>query len=110
MADGNFLALMGLDVQLLTAGASGGLFRAMFARQKAVDAVSSIAAGAVVSNYTAATLVTIIASTELVGLKIALPLLLAGFGSGFFAFLIAEVVSAKFRAKFGSDDNARPPN
>ena len=107
MPDGNFLSAFGLDPQLLTAGAGGGLVKALIGKQKVLDAMASMTVGAMTANYVGAPFASLLGSVELFGLRMNLRPEVGAFFAGIFAFWIVERIGNLLRKKFG-DEGSQP--
>lgn len=104
MADGNFLASIGIDPQLITAGAAGGMVKALIGKQRVLDSIASMVVGAMVSNYAGVPFATMLSGIEIAGLRLNLRPEVGGFFAGIFAFAIVAAIGTKLRDKFGADD------
>jgi hypothetical protein len=101
MADGNFLAALGIDTQLVTAGAAGGLVKALIGKQKVVDGMASMIVGAMVANYAGGPMAAMLSAVEVFGTRLSLRPEVGGFFVGIFAFALVAGVGAKLRERFG---------
>lgn len=106
--DGNWLGQVGVDTQLVTAGAAGGLARALVARQKLVDALASIVVGAILANYAAVPAATMLSKIEVNGLRFDVQPALGGVFLGVFSYLIIEATTKWLRGKLGQKEDPKP--
>lgn len=99
MSSGNFLSGLGLDPQLISAGLGGGLLKALVWRQRVVDAISSMIAGAVAANWLGRPAASVLSSVEMLGIKVNIAPEVGGFFVGIFAFAIVELLAKLLRDK-----------
>lgn len=99
MSDGNIFSDLGLNLQLLTAGASGGLVKSLFDKSRPLDSMGAVAAGGLTANFFAGSAAQLASSGAMFGYKIQLDAGAAGFFVGLFAFWIVGWLAARLRAK-----------
>lgn len=100
---GNLLMQIGLDIKLLTAGAAGGLVKAIFDHSKVIDGTLSMVAGSLTANYFGAPFAQLVASGAVFGMKLNITDGVAGFFVGMFAVTIVGILAAKLRSKIDGE-------
>ncbi len=101
--DGNFLAAIGFDPQLLTAGSCGGLVKAIFDKSKIFDSVTTMIAGALTANYLASPFTKIASSGAIFNFKIEINQGVAGFLVGTSAIFLLGWLTARLRSKLNGE-------